>query len=171
MIESATTSSMSNRRRAVLFGVLTVGIGPPVGWTLLYIAFVTASILKDPDGSAGADLQPLLGLWAIGALYSYVVGGLAAVPSALVVALRVLRHGTVSYLYCAATAAIITAICSLAWGVRAVGTGYSDWNAWLIVAACGAVISAVAALICRWLAGRMGVLPPDTPPSPVSPQS
>ncbi|MEQ1698061.1 MAG: hypothetical protein ABL901_19700, partial [Hyphomicrobiaceae bacterium] len=133
-------------RRAFGVAAFIVALGPPVGFLAYMVPLSLYSAVV--DGASVEGLKAVPKMLAIGVLFSFMIGGVPALMSAVPSALLVWRHGTLSYVQAAvfALAAGVVSVIGLQF------SSYPDvvWRSGLGMMAFIGGLSVVSALVCRW---------------------
>lgn len=146
-------------RRALGVAAFILLIAPPVGFWV-YFALMS---LRFSELGAGVSVEALKAVpeaIAVGSLFSYLLGGMPALISAVPSAWVVWRHGTLAYWQAIGFAVVASVLVVLGLQISA----YPDveWRAVLGMIAFVAALSVVSAVICRWMMGRVGLVPPGS---------
>ena len=146
-------------RRALGVGAFIVAIGPPIGFLAYMVPLALYSAVT--EGPSWEGLKAVPQVIAFGVIFSFVIGGVPALMSALPSAWLVWRCGTVSYLLAAGLAVAAGIVSVIALQVSSYPE--VDWRPapGMMAFVCG--LSLVSALICRWVMERVGLLPVGSP--------
>ena len=141
-------------RRALGVGAFVAALAAPVGFWAFMVPMALYSAVTDGvslDGLVAAPKNMVLG-----ALFSFVIGGVPALISAVVSGWMVWRQGTLSYVQAAVIAGGAGALYVGAMEVQTIAQGGKPELG--ILGMIGG-LSLVSAVICRWAMGRIGILP------------
>ena len=156
-----------HRSRALSAMGLILAVGPPAGSLVLSTTLAVVNISESVTrGSFVADLPQLITSWLITtpliALLSYLNGIVPALLSCLWLGWRIYKNGTVSMAESICTGAAAALICAL--GVSVITPDFpNNLRIWLIFFGPAGIFSA---FVCRWLLGRLGILPSSSPKAP-----
>lgn len=148
--KNATEAVLRYPKRAVLIFLITVVAGPPLGSLAVLGPFYVSSLKPD------VTLTQVGSAVGFAVFFGYIFGGVRACLAGLWIAYRVWRDGTVSYLECVDAALGATLIGSI---YLLVVSGPDGWGAALLLSLFLCAAALVAAVACRWIAGRIGILP------------
>lgn len=165
-VESA-SPPVRYQRRALAVVALVVLLGPPIGSLLISVPvapFLFAANVSDFSLSGlFSGLASAVMLAAFAAMFSYIYGGLAALISALWLGTRTYHCGTFGY----EEAVLVAVVASCLGGLAMAMLVFEQPSAYLTFLVMLIPASIVSALMCRWLLGRLGILP-SSPPRLVS---
>lgn len=148
-------------KRAVATLATFVLAGPPIG-ALIIVTPALVGLAGDagPDpGANSTSMQSFVGLLVFSVSLSYVLGGVQALLTGLALAAAVFRRGTVGVRDTLTAALGASAIASavILLSLRSDPASEGEAGTAVMVLALS-LLSLAAALVCRWLLARLGVL-------------
>lgn len=165
--ESADTSPPQWKRPLAAFAVVAIG-GPIAGAAVVLIALLPSLISASLDAVAYQSpvliVSELIGniatvfLFAMG--FSFILAGVQAALAGLWVGYRTWRKVRLSYLEALATSAVIAVATFPCLALLSGRTAPWDWQGSLALCLILGLPALPAALFCRWLLGRLGLVPP-----------
>lgn len=167
--ESARSDPPQWKRPLAAFAVVAIG-GPIAGTVVVYTALLPSIISASLE--AAAYLSPvqfvselignIVAVFLFALTFSFILAGVQAVLAGLWVGYRTWRKVQVGYLEALGTAAVIAV---LTFPFLALLSGPSapwDWQGSLALCLILGLPALPAALFCRWLLGRLGLVPPPS---------
>ncbi len=147
-------------KRALGVGAFVVLLAPPIGFWV-YFGLMSLRFSRLSEGISVEALKAVPEALAVGSMLSFAIGGVPAIVSALLSAWAVWRNGTLSYWQAAGfalAASVVSVLALQLWSYPDV-----DWRSSLGMMAFVSGVGLGSALVCRWLMGRVGLLPPGVP--------
>lgn len=142
-------------KRALAVGAFVALLAPPLGFWVFLVPVALHSAVTDGISFEALVTAPKVIL--LGALFSFVIGGVPALISAVVSGWIVSRNGTIRY---GQALAIAVGASAAYLGAMAIGNGSRpELGVFVMVGG----LSLVSAMICRWVMGRIGLLPAGVP--------
>lgn len=146
------------RRRAVRVALFAAVGGPLIGAAVYLALLLASSALQLGEASLRESAVAVGNIALLVVVFAYAIGGLPALAAGVWLAWRTARRGGVGYGE-AALAGALSALLLPLW-MRLTGETSGFVGQWLLVGP----VAIVAALIGRYLLGRLGWVGPPAPP-------